>query len=291
MSVDPRRIYELVLPRMIEVAEYQKEMCGKVVNIGKEVEASIASPAGTALTYMDTFTQDYLMLPIFAEFPDLVPLVEEDTGLKRKYINNHSEDVLLLDPIDGTKCYVEGTPDYSIMMGMMTRGEMVAAVTMYPETKEVYAAVKGQGAWKVDGQSKIKMLEVKKGNPKKIDSHYRFLKDPFTPLSDRLKEKGYRIGTNFVDFGTNLTGILNVLDESCAFIAPHTSIHDFAAAGFIIQQAGGAVRLFDGKDDFESWRKTDNKYHRLDPHGPSPRYRAIIAEDEETIERIIKEMS
>ena len=40
---------------------------------------------------MDMFSQDYMMIFIFQKFPSLIPMVEESTGMKKKYQDNDSE--------------------------------------------------------------------------------------------------------------------------------------------------------------------------------------------------------
>jgi fructose-1,6-bisphosphatase/inositol monophosphatase family enzyme len=297
MAINIDKFYEVTLDRVLEVADYQKAMCGKVENLGKKAQTNVdATSVHTALTYMDMFTQDFLMIPLFREFPDLVPCVEEKTGMKLKYQDNKSDDTLIIDPIDGTEPYCKGEKDYSILVGLLNKGKMVAAITCYPETKEVYAAIKGKGAWKIDSNGKktdLPKLETITFDDKNVAAHYRFVKEPYNALSDRMKEKGYVFPINMVDFGTNLSGILRVADgRSCAFIGPHITLHDMGAPSLIIQELGGVVRVFDydGKDDTKNWKRTDDRFRGLDPKGSNPRFRVIIANNDATADRILRDM-
>ncbi len=297
MAIDLKKFYEITLERMLEAAKYQKAMCGKVVNLEKQAQANVSSTAfHSALTYMDMFTQDYLMIPIFAEFPHLVPLVEESTGMKKIHQDNKSDDVLIIDPIDGTAMYCKGEKDYSMMVGLLNQGKMVLGIGCYPETREIYAAIRGEGAWKIDPDGrrhKLPTIDKSKVNSKSIDAHYRFLEKPFNLLSDRLKDKGYTIGTNNVDFGTNLSGILRTAKgESCAFICSHTTLHDFGVPSLIVEELEGVVRVFgySGKNDTENWTPTDDVFRGLDPKGTIPRFRVIIANNDATVDRLLRDM-
>jgi myo-inositol-1(or 4)-monophosphatase len=58
------------------------------------------------------------------------------------------ERVWIIDPIDGTKEYVDGTPDYCVSIGLSVRGRAVLGVVLAPEKNELFSGVVGQGLWK-----------------------------------------------------------------------------------------------------------------------------------------------
>ncbi len=92
MAINLEKFYEIVSERMLELADYQREMCWKVENLGKDTQENVTSTdTHNALTYMDMFSQDYMMIFIFQKFPSLIPMIEESTGMKKKYQDNDSE--------------------------------------------------------------------------------------------------------------------------------------------------------------------------------------------------------
>lgn len=296
-TTDYWNFYNLVIPRIVEIAQYQKLMCGKVKNLGKETQSNTDyTEINSSLTYMDMITQDYLMVPIFQAYPFLVPLVEEYTGMKTSYKDNQSKYTLIIDPIDGTSVYCKGEKDYSIMVGLLDNGKLVVGIGCYPESGEIYAAIKGAGAWIIDkegNKTKLQPLHSIKHNSKNIAVHYRFLEKPFDVLSKKLTEMGYTMPTNKTDFGTNLTGIMRIVNgESCAFIGPHITLHDFGVPSLIVEELGGVLRVFDyqGKQDVINWTTTDNVFKNLDPTANTPRFRIIIANSDETVARILVDM-
>lgn len=293
-----QEFYDLVIPRLFEVSVYQKMMCGKVENLGKNAQKDVTQTAiHGALTYLDQFTQDYILLPIYQRWPNLIPLVEEDTGLKRNNLNNVSDYSLIMDPIDGTAFYLRGERDYSIMLGLMNKGSVKLALICYPEEGLIVAAIKGQGAWihKSDGSiNKLPKINTVDSDYTNVSCHYRFKKDPYEALSSKLLKAGYTLASNDDGFGTNATGILRIArGESCAFIGPHISLHDFSVPAFVIQELGGVVRLYDykGLADSESWSTILPDYGSPDPRGSNPRYRVVVGDSEKTIDKVITEIT
>jgi myo-inositol-1(or 4)-monophosphatase len=79
--------------------------------------------------------------------PALLPaawLSEEtaDDGERLK----HSR-VWVVDPLDGTKEFIAGIPEYAIAVGLVDAGEPVLAVIHNPANGELYSALRGGGAW------------------------------------------------------------------------------------------------------------------------------------------------
>lgn len=297
-ETDYKEFYDLVVPRLLEVSVYQKMMCGKVENLGKAAQSDVSqNDIHCALTYIDQFTQDYLLIPIYQRWADLVPLVEEDTGLKRNNLNNVSDYSLIMDPIDGTAFYIRGDSDYSIMLGLMHKGEMVVAVICYPEDGKIIAAIKGQGAWtqkKDEPLNKLPNIKSVEFDYSSVSCHYRFTKEPYLTYSSKLLKTGLTLATNDDGFGTNATGILSIArGESCAFIAPHVSLHDFSVPALVIQELGGVVRLYDynGLNDVNSWSQILEDYGSPSPKGANPRYRVIIADSEKTIDSLVAKIT
>ncbi len=294
---DYQTFNDLLVSRLFEVSSYQRIMCGKVKNIGKNAQTNVSqTDIHCSLTYLDQFTQDYLLIPIYQRWPDLVPLVEEDTGLKRHHINNSSDHILIMDPIDGTAFYIRGEKDYSIMIGLMRDGEMELGLICYPEDDIVIGAIKGEGVWvhrKSTAKTSFPGIESIKSNQKNISCHYRFMQEPYCIYTSKLRDAGYTLSSNDHGFGTNATGILHIAEgKCCAFIGPHISLHDFAIPALLIQELGGVLRLYcyNGLSDTNSWSELLPNYGIPDVKGPNPRYRMIVADSERTINKIVSTM-
>ncbi|HEX6938915.1 MAG TPA: 3'(2'),5'-bisphosphate nucleotidase CysQ [Longimicrobiales bacterium] len=57
-----------------------------------------------------------------------------------------AERVWIVDPIDGTRSFIAGRPEFTISIGLAERGDAVVGVVYNPATREVYWAVRGGGA-------------------------------------------------------------------------------------------------------------------------------------------------
>ena len=71
-------------------------------------------------------------------FPDTGWLSEEDRDTAARL---DCERVWVIDPIDGTREYLRGLPEYAISVGLVVRGEPALGVVYNPATDEMHAAV------------------------------------------------------------------------------------------------------------------------------------------------------
>ncbi len=60
--------------------------------------------------------------------------------------------VWIVDPIDGTRNYLAGRPEFTISIGLAEHGKAVLGVITNPATNELFWAVQGRGAFSADGR-------------------------------------------------------------------------------------------------------------------------------------------
>jgi len=60
--------------------------------------------------------------------------------------------IWIVDPIDGTKYFIVGLPQFTISVALVENGEPVMAMILNPATKELFSAIQGSGAM-LNGQS------------------------------------------------------------------------------------------------------------------------------------------
>jgi myo-inositol-1(or 4)-monophosphatase len=85
---------------------------------------------------------------IQGRFPDDGWLSEEDSDDTRRLAASR---VWIIDPIDGTKEFIEGVPQFAVSIGLVVRGQAKVAVVYNPAEERLYRAVAGQGA-EVNGE-------------------------------------------------------------------------------------------------------------------------------------------
>ncbi|NQT03027.1 MAG: 3'(2'),5'-bisphosphate nucleotidase CysQ [Planctomycetes bacterium] len=63
------------------------------------------------------------------------------------YSRLESKLVWIVDPIDGTKEFVSGIPEYAVSVALVEYGQPVLAAVYNPATEELFSTASGQGAW------------------------------------------------------------------------------------------------------------------------------------------------
>jgi len=94
------------------------------------------------VTAADRGAEELLRREILAAFPDDAVLGEEfgETPGRSGYR-------WILDPVDGTKSFVHGTPLFGMLIGLQHEQEHVAGICRLPAVREVIYAQRGRGAW------------------------------------------------------------------------------------------------------------------------------------------------
>lgn len=79
---------------------------------------------------------------LLALLPEAGWLSEETTDNPERL---ERELVWVVDPLDGTKEFVMGIPEFSVSVALVQEGEVVLGIIFNPATAELYTAVRGQG--------------------------------------------------------------------------------------------------------------------------------------------------
>ncbi|GLG01417.1 hypothetical protein Alches_14560 [Alicyclobacillus hesperidum subsp. aegles] len=100
----------------------------------------VSDPVTTADLACDTFLRERLL----ALLPGSGWLSEETRDdLSRLDV----EYVWIVDPIDGTREFVEGVPQYAVSVALSKRGEAILGVICNPARRELFTGLVGSGAW------------------------------------------------------------------------------------------------------------------------------------------------
>ena len=102
----------------------------------------IDKPDATPVTLADFEIETRLREEIAREYPAHGILGEEHDS-----VNVSADWVWVLDPIDGTKAFTCGKPQFGTLVALMHHGEPVIGVIDQPITDERWVGVQGAGAW------------------------------------------------------------------------------------------------------------------------------------------------
>ena len=105
---------------------------------------------GDLVTVADHESELLLTKALTEAYPDAVALGEEahahDPTLLDRY--NEAEHAFTVDPVDGTKNFVHGSPDHAVMIGELRSGVVVRGWIWQPQHEAAYVAELGGGAYR-----------------------------------------------------------------------------------------------------------------------------------------------
>ena len=151
------------LERELQVAVSAATEAGKLTEnyFGKSPEEQGLSHKSPdhPVTKADIESNEVIMAQIKEAFPDDGWLSEETVDSSERL---EKERVWIVDPIDGTKEFIAGIPEYVISIGLAIAGEVVLGVVYQPSQKLYYKSVKGQGAFLGDDPLKVDVAAPEK---------------------------------------------------------------------------------------------------------------------------------
>ena len=155
----------------------------------------------------------------------------------------------IVDPLDGTTNFIHGIPAVAVSIAVMHKKEAVVGVILDPIRDELFSARKGKGAF-ANGE-RIRVREFDRMDRAVIGTGFPFkckhLIDPYLAAFKRIFAKigdMRRSGSVALDLSHLAAGRLD------GFWEIGLSPWDVAAGGILVQEAGGVVSDFWGKDDF-----------------------------------------
>jgi myo-inositol-1(or 4)-monophosphatase len=87
-------------------------------------------------------------------YPDHAILGEESGASAN--LNDESEYVWIIDPIDGTTNFMHGYPNYCVSIALQQRGVITQAVVYDPVRNDLFTATKGAGAYLNDKRIRVR---------------------------------------------------------------------------------------------------------------------------------------
>lgn len=112
---------------------------------------------GSFVTKADLASQEV----IFSHLNESIPFLSEEAVVPYEK-RAHWDSFFLLDPLDGTKGYIEGRDDFVILLAYIQEGLPLIGVTYCPTSQELYWAEKGKGAF-LEKEGLIIRLPIEEG--------------------------------------------------------------------------------------------------------------------------------
>jgi fructose-1,6-bisphosphatase/inositol monophosphatase family enzyme len=135
----------------------------EVLNLLQEVAESVIEPRfralaegevmeknpGDLVTVADREAEVEITKRLVAAYPGALMVGEEAVSADSSALDaaGDAEHWFTIDPVDGTRNFVHGSPDYAVMVAEMRRREVVRSWIWQPEHELAYVAERGAGAW------------------------------------------------------------------------------------------------------------------------------------------------
>jgi myo-inositol-1(or 4)-monophosphatase len=148
------------------------------------------------------------------------------------------ERLLIVDPIDGTRSYLGGRTDWSIVAAAVEKGRPVAAALYVPVDNELFLAAAGEGATRngvpIRATGGSSLANARVAGPKKTLDQLSAIDSATVqePKIFSLALRLARVAEGRID---------------AAFASVNARDWDLAAADLLVHEAGGAMTDFTGK--------------------------------------------
>ena len=193
------------------------------------------------VTEIDRAAEQTIIDTLIEAYPSHSVLAEE-SGKSEK----ESENVWIIDPLDGTTNFIHGFPQYCISIALQQRGVVTHALIYDPNRNDMFTASKGNGAFLNDRRLRVSRCEALKdsligtGFPARDLSFLEQYMEMFKLVTERCQGLR-RPGAAALDLAYVAAGYLD------GFFEKGLSPWDMAAGSLIIGEAGGIVADFSGE--------------------------------------------
>jgi fructose-1,6-bisphosphatase/inositol monophosphatase family enzyme len=212
---------------------------------GRGVEREEKSP-GELVSQVDRDAEALLVDGLRDLTPDIPVVGEEAASADGSLLAALSDDgpVWLVDPLDGTGHFLDGSPDHAIMLALVRRGRTVAAVVHQPQHERMYTAELGGGTWR-DGM-RLRREPADPGDLSRLRGAVlrRFLDNPAREAVDNNASRFGDLTPSSTCAGVEYPRIVE--DGADFLLFWRTLEWDHAAGALLLTEAGGAAVRPDG---------------------------------------------
>ncbi len=172
------------------------------------------------------------------------------------FVNEESEDqasengyTWVIDPIDGTTNFTHGVPHFSISLALMHESDTLLGIVYSPVEEELFRAALGQGAT-LNGLP-IRVSQRKLLEEALVGTGFPYLekteRDAYLQMVIDVMDQAHgirRVGSAALDLAYVAAGRFE------AFFEYGLHPWDVAAGALLVQEAGGKISNFTGKDEY-----------------------------------------
>jgi myo-inositol-1(or 4)-monophosphatase len=187
----------------------------------------------------DRAIEDYIREHISREFPCDGVLGEERGG------EGGQSHIWVIDPIDGTACFVNGMHSWCISIGVLIDGVPRIGVVYDPNANELFHAREGHGAYADHTRMNVLHARSLRDGVLGVGFSHRVKTPTFIPFLERVLEDGGM----FIRNGSGALMIAYVAaGRLIGYFEPHINSWDCLAGIVLVNEAGGMCNPFFDND-------------------------------------------
>ncbi|MBM3776561.1 MAG: hypothetical protein FJW37_15580 [Acidobacteria bacterium] len=133
-----------------------------------------SKPDASPVTEADRECERFIAAALAEAFPDDGLLGEE--GAARE---SRSGRRWIIDPIDGTRDFVRGNPNWAVLIGLESEGEVAAGFAHFPARDELYWAAAGAGAYRNGARMRVSSIDQRPNAVLCVNGFSTVLAQPF----------------------------------------------------------------------------------------------------------------
>ncbi|MFC1746823.1 3'(2'),5'-bisphosphate nucleotidase CysQ [Candidatus Neomarinimicrobiota bacterium] len=191
------------------------------------------NPVTTADYASDKYLQDYLL----GHYPNYGWLSEETIDSRERLTK---ERVWVVDPLDGTKEFIEGVPQFVVSVALVEHGESIVGVLHNPVSGEIFSAARDEGAH-LGGVSIRTSSLTDLGQAEILNSRSETRRGLWKPYTDRIHSLR-AVGSVAYKLGLVAAGQADVF----ASLRPKNE-WDICAGNCILDEAGAQLKTLKGE--------------------------------------------
>lgn len=190
------------------------------------------------VTAADREANELIVGRLQKEFPDDGILAEESTDSEQRL---EKDRVWLIDPMDGTKNFINRDGDFAVQIGLAVGGESVLGVVYQPTRAVLYRAARNGGAWIEETEKTARRLSASNLS-KPGEMVLASSRSHRSPRMERLVSAfGFKRETRRGSVGVKIGLIAEQQADLYLHLSPSTKQWDTCGPEAILAEAGGRL--------------------------------------------------
>lgn len=184
----------------------------------------------------DKCLEDYIRAELSTRFPD-DGLLGEENGAEAL----GARCVWVIDPIDGTACFLNGLHNWCVSIGLLADGQPLLGAIADPNHDELFHACRGRGAWVNDRPLRVSTARHVGEGVMGVGTFHPPGKEHFIPFLQQLLDAG---GMFLRNGSAALMTAYVAAGRLLAYYETHLKSWDCLAGLVLVDEAGGVRNDF-----------------------------------------------